>query len=76
MNPDVELVDRIVASLEWQIRLNRWDGEKYQFAPYPASWLNAAKWEDEPPRAIVQRALSEKVSDPMSAWLQHKAVNP
>ena len=49
VNPTPETVDRMVAALKWQVPLHRWDTEKYQFAPYPASWLNDNRWEDDPP---------------------------
>lgn len=73
--PDLELVEQMLATLAWQIPLHRWDGEKAAFAPYPSSWLNGERWKDEPPLPAVRRALSEKVSDPMSAWLSQKALN-
>lgn len=47
LNPSPELVDRIVAALEWQVPAFKWDGESADYAPYPASWLNAERWTDE-----------------------------
>jgi hypothetical protein len=47
LNPSPALVDQIVAALEWQIPANQWDGVKQDYAPYPASYLNAERWTDE-----------------------------
>lgn len=47
LNPSLELVDRILAALEWQVPAFKWDGESADYAPYPASWLNDERWTDE-----------------------------
>jgi hypothetical protein len=47
INPSPELVDRIIAALEWQVPAFQWDGPKQDYAPYPASYLNAERWTDE-----------------------------
>lgn len=51
LNPSPELVARIVAALEWQVPTFQWDGAKADYAPYPASYLRAERYDDEPPRA-------------------------
>jgi hypothetical protein len=45
--PDDELIERILDSLERQKA--SWAAEKQErkFIPYPASWLNGQRWEDE-----------------------------
>jgi hypothetical protein len=71
LNPSPALVEQILAALEWQIPAFQWDGAKAEFAPYPASYLNAERWKDErrkAPRAV----LSDAVADPMKAWLEQK----
>lgn len=50
LDPTPELVDAMIAALDWQVPLHKWDGEKNDYAPYPASWLNAERWTDEQPR--------------------------
>lgn len=52
LNPDDELLDRILASLEQAVKSGEWSDPQY--IPYPASWLNAAGWLDE-----VQAAYSD-----------------
>jgi hypothetical protein len=47
LNPSPELVEKIMAALEWQIPAYKWDGDSADYAPYPASWLNAERWTDE-----------------------------
>jgi hypothetical protein len=47
LNPSPELVEKILAALEWQVPAFGWDGPSADYAPYPASWLNAERWTDE-----------------------------
>ena len=58
INPTPEMVDQMVATLAWQSRLPAWMKDGYQFAPYPASWLRAERWEDEAPPQ-VRRTMSD-----------------
>lgn len=58
LNPSPQLVTQMIEALAWQVPLNRWDTVNREFAPYPASWLNGERWEDERPRK-VQRAMSD-----------------
>lgn len=57
LNPSPELVDRIVAALEWQVPAFKWDGVSADYAPYPASWLNDERWTDE--RRKAQRPQAQ-----------------
>lgn len=59
LNPDPVVVEAMLFALAWQVPLHRWAGEKYSYAPYPASWLNDARWEDDPPPQVQPRAMSE-----------------
>lgn len=47
INPDEELTAEILASLEQQKRSVQWTKDNGQYIPYPATWLNGARWEDE-----------------------------
>ena len=53
LNPTQELVDRIMAALEWQIA--EWAKKEWYTPPYPASWLRAERWEDEAPRQVAKQ---------------------
>jgi hypothetical protein len=46
LEPTPELVDRIIEALAWQVP--KWARDGYG-TPYPASWLRAERWTDEPP---------------------------
>jgi hypothetical protein len=46
--PTPELLARMLAALEQQRQSHEWRIEKGRFIPYPATWLNAARWTDEP----------------------------
>lgn len=43
--PDEELMNKILTSLEEHKKLKQWQDK--QFIPYPATWLNQKRWEDE-----------------------------
>lgn len=43
--PDEELMNKILVSLEEHKKLKQWQDK--QFIPYPATWLNQKRWEDE-----------------------------
>ncbi len=47
LNPDSELVEKILSALDTAKRSNDWMKDGGQFIPYPSTWLNAKGWEDE-----------------------------
>jgi hypothetical protein len=49
--PEAETVDRMIEALEWQARQPAWTKDGGEFVPYPARWLRAQRWTDEPPQA-------------------------
>ena len=48
LSPSPETVDRMLRTLDWQCRQPNWIRDGGQFIPYPASWLRAERWDDEP----------------------------
>lgn len=48
IKPSDELVDTMVAKIEQAKKSADWKKDGGQFIPYPATWLNAEGWEDEP----------------------------
>lgn len=54
VNPPPALVDRMLETLTWQKA--QWARQGYGM-PYPASWLRAERWTDEPPRQPKARVL-------------------
>lgn len=55
VRPDGELLSKMIDSIERWKRSQQWQENGGQFIPYPASWLNQRKWEDEPPVAHVKK---------------------
>lgn len=47
LNPAEPLLKAIFEALEQQKGCEQWTKENGQFVPYPASWLNGRRWEDE-----------------------------
>lgn len=47
LKPDEELIEKMLLSLERQKRSVQWTKDNGQFIPYPATWLNGRRWEDE-----------------------------
>lgn len=70
LQPDAELVDRMVAALEWQAPL--WERQGYGM-PYPASWLRAERWTDEPPQgrsSEAPRGCKGHHNPPCATWTE------
>lgn len=47
LNPDEALLNTILNSLEQQKHSVQWTKDCGQYIPYPATWLNGRRWEDE-----------------------------
>lgn len=47
LKPDEGLTDTILSALERFKRTKQWRKDNWQFIPYPATWLNGKRWEDE-----------------------------
>lgn len=58
LKPDDDLFDQIISGLRRLIDLE-WDQNEMQYIPYPATFINGKRWNDEPtPRAIPDQKLS------------------
>lgn len=51
LKPSEQLTDLILKAVERATNSVDWKKQDGQFIPYPASWLNARAWEDEPVRS-------------------------
>lgn len=49
LKPSAELLEIMLAALDWQRRSTQWLKDGGQFIPHPATWLNQGRWQDEPP---------------------------
>ena len=47
IKPTTELYERIMKAVEQQKKTAQWRGNAGQFIPYPSTWLNGKRWEDE-----------------------------
>ena len=47
ISPSKALFQKIMTALESAKRCEQWKREKGQFIPYPATWLNGERWEDD-----------------------------
>lgn len=56
LNPDGELQKIIMDAIEKQKNTEQWKKNKGQYIPYPATWLNGKRWEDE---VIISKAWNE-----------------
>ena len=43
-----ELLETILSAVEREKRSDQWKRDNGQYIPYPATWLNQRRWEDEP----------------------------
>lgn len=55
--PDRDLLDQMLKAIETQKRSDDWLKDNGQFIPYPATWLNDARWMDE--RTVVYQPSRE-----------------
>lgn len=46
IKPSEDLINKIIASVESSKNSQEWKNENGKYIPYPASWLNSARWED------------------------------
>lgn len=53
--PDRELLDQMLKAIEAQKRSDDWLKDNGQFIPYPATWLNDARWMDE--RTVIHEPI-------------------
>lgn len=47
INPDDELLCAMLSAVEIQKKSSDWVKDNGQYIPYPATWLNGSRWEDE-----------------------------
>jgi len=59
-NPNLETV---IKALSWQKKTNAWLKDKGQFIPMPSTYLNNARWEDEPEGVNKPFVMEEFLKD-------------
>jgi hypothetical protein len=63
LRPDKDLLKTMLIALEQQKASRQWQKEDGQFIPHPATWLNQARWEDEPTRIPSGQIPDHRVPD-------------
>lgn len=61
LKPDRALCDVMAAAIRVQIHTEQWQRNNGQFIPYPSSWINGRRWEDEVPDGQGQPQDHEKI---------------
>lgn len=61
LKPDEQLFEAIMAGLERAKTSVEWTKDGGQFIPYPATWLNAKGWEDEPDKPPDKKSKYEDI---------------
>ena len=56
INPNDDLVDKMIAKVEEYKLTNQWLKDNGQFIPHPTTWLNQGRWEDELTTQTVSEA--------------------
>ena len=78
LKPDKALVSRIMAALEQHKRSDQWTRDGGQYIPYPATWLNQRRWEDEgivkanetPRRPSYRKEIDPETGREVIVWLK------
>ena len=55
LKPNPDLLALILTALEVQAQSADWLKDGGKFIPYPATWLNGRRWDDEP--TVMQNAV-------------------
>lgn len=63
LKPTDELLEKMLVAIEAQKKTKEWQKDKGQYIPYPSSWLNAQRWEDEIGEEEVPKTLEEIMAE-------------
>ena len=67
LKPDHELLGKILSGLSKWIASDDWKRDGGRFIPYPSTWLNGRRWEDEVPQSSPAPVKSVPQRRPSSA---------
>ena len=68
IKPDEALAERIISALKLQKQGAGWQRDNGKFVPYPATWLNGERWEDEAPNPIERSSIDINKDDWSFMW--------
>lgn len=61
LKPDEDLRDKIISAIRSWKDSEQWNKENGQYIPYPATWLNKRRWEDDLPEKKKQSDSPKRV---------------
>lgn len=70
--PSQKLFDEIMAALDAAKKCDQWKKDNGQFIPYPATWLNQKRWEDEYGVPKVETRTNFDPDNPYADWGEGK----
>jgi hypothetical protein len=68
--PDLETLEAMLGALAWQSRSSDWLKDGGQFIPHPSTWLNQARWHDEPRRSSSVNSTTIAVVNAVEEFLR------
>jgi hypothetical protein len=71
LKPDASLVADMLLALSWQRDQDQWTRDGGAFIPYPATWLRAMRWEDEP---VAVAPTAPKALAGVVLWMKDRRV--
>lgn len=76
LKPDEELLKTILNALEQHKRSAQWQRDNGQYIPYPATWLNGRRWEDELSDSGSEKSNKSKPSFDLDKIMEYTKNNP
>lgn len=73
LKPNEELLNVILSALEREKQSFQWRKDNGQFIPYPATWLNGRRWEDDLKQSSQMSPKHEDFdpNDPYKTWREN-----
>lgn len=63
LKPDEKLLETMLKALEMQKESKQWEKDGGAFIPYPATWLNQRRWEDELPQVETDNVFLQMLQE-------------
>lgn len=61
LKPSAELQGVMIDAVESQKRWPKWTKDGGAYVPHPATWINSAEWEDEPPQITALNGMPPEI---------------
>ena len=63
LKPDEKLLEAMLKAIEMQKESKQWEKDGGAFIPYPATWLNQRRWEDELPQVETDNVFLQMLRE-------------